>query len=47
MTLTVTIPALVAAGGAVLFLFSPHAKVSEMGRIAFGFGVLVLLLGIK
>lgn len=42
--LVIGIPVLVAAAGAVLYLIVSNSKVAELGRLAFGAGLLAALL---
>jgi hypothetical protein len=44
MIVIASVPALVALAGALVYALSANGKVSEMGRIAFAFGLLVLLM---
>jgi hypothetical protein len=44
MIVIATIPGLVAIIGALAYALSGNAKVAELGRIAFAFGLFVVLL---
>jgi hypothetical protein len=44
MIVIASVPALVALAGALAYCFASNAKISEMGRIAFAFGLLVVLM---
>ncbi len=44
MTITVTVPAVVAIVGALVYVLSANGKLVEMGRLMFGCGLLATLL---
>ena len=44
MIVIASIPGIVTVIGALVYAFAANGKVSEMGRIAFAFGLLVVLM---
>ena len=44
MTIVLLLPLLVCIVGLLVYVLASNPKVSEMGRIAYGFGLLVTLL---